>query len=151
MARGPKHRAVLEFPARPGRKARVTPFPPPEHLSVVAKRVWPVFEGVLREMGTFRPEYALAMERACELYADIVDLTRIIRTEGRFYNTTSKAGDVMIRPHPAQGQLADTDRRFATYLAEFSLTPAGRAKLLSLLGGANSGSDNSDPAKTFGF
>lgn len=119
----------------------------PEHLSDLAKRTWVVWEAYLREMGTFRPEFCVALEEACELRADCVELRHEITKSGRFYNTTNRDGAVMIRPHPASGQLADAQRRLATYLSEFGLTPVGRAKLLSLK--ITETDDHSDPADAF--
>jgi P27 family predicted phage terminase small subunit len=114
-----------------GRQPKAKPTPAPEHLSAAAKRAWEVFEPQLRAMGVFQPDYVLSLEQACELYADIRDLRKEIAKDGRFYKTTNREGHVMIRPHPAAGQLADADRRLASYLSDFGLTPAGRAKLLS--------------------
>ena len=122
------------------------PMPPPVHLTEAAKRAWVAFERVLREMGVFRADYAIPLECACELYGDVVDLQRVIREKGRFYETTARDGAVMIRPHPAAGQLADVSRRLATYLSEFGLTPAGRAKLLATRALEGDGGGTSDEA-----
>lgn len=121
--------------------------PPPDTLSDLGKRVWVEFEAVLREMGAFRPDYTTALETACELRADMIDLRREIQAQGRFYKTTNAAGDIMIRPHPAAGQLADTERRLGTFLSEFGLTPVGRAKLLSKKVEADD--RTSDPTEAF--
>jgi P27 family predicted phage terminase small subunit len=105
---------------------------PPAHMTDVGKQTWFSWEPILRKMGVFKaPDYLVAMEVACELYADWLELRREIRTSGRYYSTTNKAGDVMRRPHPASGQLADTERRLQGFLAEFGLTPSSRARLLS--------------------
>lgn len=119
----------------------------PAHLSEVAKRVWGQWEPILRKMGISQPDFAVALERACELYADVVALRQEIATNDRFYKTTNKAGDVMIRPHPAAGQLAETDRRLAQYLSELGLTPAGRAKLMAAKAGEEQ--DDGDEADSF--
>lgn len=132
------------------RERKAAPTPPPDHLTDQAKRCWLMFEPVLRKMGVFQPpDDVIALERTCELYADIVDLQKEISTQGRFYKTTNKAGDVMIRPHPAAGQLADADRRFQSYLAEFGLTPSARAKLLRTGKPDNASHQTRDAAEAF--
>lgn len=122
---------------------------PPEHLSDPGKRIWMVWEPILRRMGLFHPDFAVALERACELYADVVELRGEIRKHGRFYQAASRTGEVLWKPHPAQGQLADSDRRLCQYLSELGLTPAGRAKLLSSKVIPEK-DDNSDEAEFFG-
>jgi P27 family predicted phage terminase small subunit len=115
-----------------GKVAKPRATPPPQHLSEIARRTWVQWEAFLREIAIFEPQYAVALEEACELRADCIELRREIAIHGRYYQTATQAGAVITRAHPAHAQLADAQRRLATYLAEFGLTPSGRARLLSI-------------------
>jgi P27 family predicted phage terminase small subunit len=99
-------------------------------MSEPAKRVWVIWEKILRDMGLFNPDFSVALERACELYGDIVELRASIAEHGRFYETIARSGEKLWKAHPAQAQLADSDRRLSSYLSELGLTPSGRARLL---------------------
>jgi P27 family predicted phage terminase small subunit len=106
-----------------------------------------VWEAYLRGLGLFQPIYGVALEEACELRAELIECRQEIAENGRWYTTTNKAGDVMRRPHPAQGQLADSQRRLVPFLSEFGLTPVGRAKLLAMK--VDEHDSHSDPSEAF--
>ncbi len=71
----------------------------------------------------------LALERLCDIYADILQLRDTIAIEGRTYTTKTQLGDFLIKANPAVAMLADADRRFKSYLVEFGLTSAARSKV----------------------
>jgi P27 family predicted phage terminase small subunit len=136
--RVPDWMRVVDGNRRPGGRAGKSKRPPktkgtpaPDHLSEGAQKTWTMWEPMLREMGAFRPEYSVALEEACELRTEILDLRKELQLNGRYYTTQNREGHTMRRPHPASGQLADAQRRLATYLSEFGLTPVGRARLLA--------------------
>jgi P27 family predicted phage terminase small subunit len=79
-------------------------------------------------MGVLTVADTLALERLCDIYADILQLRDTIAVEGRTY-TVQTEGGFLIKANPAVSMLADADRRFKSYLVEFGLTPAARTKV----------------------
>ncbi len=83
---------------------------------------------LLDGMGILTVADTLALERLCDIYADILQLRLTIADEGRTY-TVQTDGGFLIKANPAVAMLADADRRFKSYLVEFGLTPAARTKV----------------------
>ncbi len=95
---------------------------------------------LLTGAGVIEATDALALERLCETYAEILDAQdRLLERGSRTYETTSVAGGRMVRAYPEVAMLADADRRFKSYLVEMGMTPAARCKV---------GGGNSDPDET---
>lgn len=122
---------------------RVIPSPP-AHMSQEELVHWGRFSATLDRMGVLTEADGTALEQLCILYQEMIELREIVRKEGRYYTTTNKAGDEMIRPHPAVAQRADADRRFHGYLGDFGLTPAARARVVSEMEG-----QSTDPAEEY--
>ncbi|TVP11794.1 phage terminase small subunit P27 family [Shewanella sp. KCT] len=110
----------------------------PSHLPPRAKAVWKRLCKLLSDMGVLTLADALALERLCDIYAEIIELQKDIAKNGRTYESIRPMDDVpgpgameqyLIKPNPAVGMLADADRRFKSYLVEFGLTPAARTKI----------------------
>lgn len=121
-----------------GRPSRANPVPPavtpgrpriPRHLSPGARAAWRVFAPILDRMGVLTNVDGMALERACECYADIRELQATITREGRTYETRTERGDIMHRARPEVAALADADRRLKAWLVEFGLTPAARSRV----------------------
>ena len=122
---------------------RVLPTAPP-HLSEGARQWWGWYSAMLDRRGVLTEEHGPALEQLCELYQELIELRAAIRVSGRTYETTNKAGDIMIRPHPLCAMLADTDRRFRGWESEFGLTPASRPRVPG-----ETPSAPSDPAEAY--
>ncbi len=146
----PTHVTVLT--GQPGTRAlkRKEPKPareipsPPSHLTHRGKTAWGKLTVLLDGMGVLTVADTLALERLCDLYAEILQLRQIVDIEGRTYTTKTQMGDFLIKANPAVAMLADTDRRFKSYLVEFGLTPAARAKV-----NADGGEKEEDPLNQF--
>ena len=101
---------------------------PPAHLTDWGKVAWGKLTVLLDGMGVLTVADVLALERLCDIYADILQLRLTIADEGRTY-TVQTDGGFLIKANPAVAMLADADRRFKSYLVEFGLTPAARTKV----------------------
>lgn len=101
---------------------------PPSHLTDWGKVAWVKLTMLLDGMGILTVADTLALERLCDIYADILQLRITIAEEGRTY-TVQTEGGFLIKANPAVAMLADADRRFKSYLVEFGLTPAARTKV----------------------
>ncbi|MGM7762945.1 phage terminase small subunit P27 family [Yersinia enterocolitica] len=117
---------------------------PPAHLTDWGKAAWGRLTLLLDQMGVLTVADTMALERLCDLYAEILRLRQQIDIEGNTYTTKTQMGDFLIKGHPAVGQLADADRRFKGYLIEFGLTPAARSKV-----NVNGGEKEEDPLAQF--
>ncbi|EMA1799431.1 phage terminase small subunit P27 family [Cronobacter turicensis] len=117
---------------------------PPSHLTDWGKTAWGKLTVLLDGMGVLTVADSLALERLCDLYAEILQLRQIVDIEGRTYTTKTQMGDFLIKANPAVAMLADADRRFKSYLVEFGLTPAARSKV-----NVDGGEKEEDPLNQF--
>lgn len=117
---------------------------PPEYLTDWGKMAWVKVSLLLDGMGVLTTADSLALERLCDIYADILQLRETIAIEGRTYTTKTQMGDFLIKANPAVAMLADADRRFKSYLVEFGLTPAARTKVK-----VDGGEEKEDPLSQF--
>jgi P27 family predicted phage terminase small subunit len=101
----------------------------PAHLNDRSKVAWGGLCVILDRMGVLTEADALALERLCACYADILECSELIARDGRTYTTTTPTGDTLIKGNPACGQLRAADAQFKSYLTEFGLTPAARTKV----------------------
>ncbi|EAW9117700.1 phage terminase small subunit P27 family [Salmonella enterica] len=116
---------------------------PPSHLTDWGKVAWGRLTVLLDGMGVMTIADGLALERLCDIYADILQLRDTIAVEGRTY-TVQTEGGFLIKANPAVAMLADADRRFKSYLVEFGLTPAARTKVK-----VDGGEKEEDPLSQF--
>lgn len=116
---------------------------PPAHLSDWGKVAWGKLTVLLDGMGVLTVADVFALERLCDIYADILQLRNTITNEGRTY-TVQTDGGFLIKANPAVAMLADADRRFKSYLVEFGLTPAARTKVK-----VDGGEKEEDPLNQF--
>ncbi|AFJ47153.1 phage terminase small subunit P27 family [Shimwellia blattae] len=124
VAGNPGKRKLNDKEPRPARQIPS----PPEHLTDWGMLAWGKLSVLLDDMQIMTVADALALERLCDIYADILQLRNTIAVEGRTY-TVQTEGGFLIKAHPAVAMLADADRRFKSYLVEFGLTPAARTKV----------------------
>ncbi|ECF2367701.1 phage terminase small subunit P27 family [Salmonella enterica subsp. enterica serovar Mountpleasant] len=124
VAGNPGKREINENEPLPAREIP----PVPEHLTDWGKVAWGKLTELLDDMEVITIADGLALERLCDVYADILQLRNTIAVEGRTY-TVQTDGGFLIKANPAVAMLADADRRFKSYLVEFGLTPAARSKV----------------------
>lgn len=117
---------------------------PPAHLPPAALVHWGYFSALFDGMGVLTGPDAPALERLCCLYQETIELQAVLEKEGRYYETRNKAGEIMIRPHPAAAQLADADRRFHSYLNDFGGSPSARVRVQT-----DKPDAHEDPAKKY--
>lgn len=125
----------------------------PAHLSDESKVAWGRLTAMLDRIGVLTEADALALERLCDCYSEILECRVLIARDGRTYSSIRTEGEgddvqemVLIKANPAVAMLADADRRFKGYLVEFGLTPAARSKVQAKGG---DGDDEKDPLKEF--
>ncbi|MDR9740769.1 P27 family phage terminase small subunit [Proteus terrae] len=78
---------------------------PPEHLTDWGKMAWAKLTLLLDGMGVLTVADTLALERLCDIYADILQLRDTIAIEGRTYTTKTQLGDFLIKANPAVAML----------------------------------------------
>lgn len=135
--RRPKPTALRIVEGNPGKRAINKQEPQPKkeipacpgHLPDVAKVAWGQLCAILDRMGVLTEADAMALERAVGCYAELMQYQALVDRDGATYQTTSTAGETVIKGNPAVAMLADADRRFKGYLVEFGLTPAARSKV----------------------
>ncbi|ATW30097.1 terminase [Candidatus Williamhamiltonella defendens] len=134
--RRPTPTALKLVTGNPGRRplnsAEPTPPPysaqPPTHLSNTAKDTWERLTQLLNSMSVLTLADAFALERLCDIYAEILRYRALIERKGETFEVHSQNG-LLIKANPAVSMLADADKRFKSYLVEFGLTPAARTKV----------------------
>ena len=136
----PGKRAINKKEPKPAREIPS----PPSHLTDEGKTAWGRLSVLLDGMGVLTVADAFALERLCDIYAEILILREDIKTEGRTYKTETQQGDTLTKANPSVAMLADADRRFKSYLVEFGLTPAARSKV-----NVNGGEKEEDPLNAF--
>ena len=121
----PGKRALNKREPKPRRE-----IPPcPTHLNDASKVAWRRLAEMLHRIGILTEADALALERLCDCYADILACRELIGRDGRTYTTVTAQGDTLIKGNPAVAQLRAADAQFKSYLVEFGLTPAARSKV----------------------
>lgn len=142
VAGNPGKRAINKREPKPRREVPSCP----AHLSDVSKVAWGRLTVLLDRMGVLTEADALALERLCDCYAEILECRELIARDGRTYTTQTAQGDTLIKANPAATQLRGADSQFKSYLVEFGLTPAARSKVQAV----GDGNDNKkDPLEEF--
>lgn len=149
--RKPTHLKLVTGTTRKGRETPNEPKPAtgrpvmPGHLSKRAAAAWLKVSKMLNALGVLTALDAMALERLCECYAEILEYQATLDAREdpktgeigcRTYETTTVAGGRMVRVYPEVALLADADRRFKAYLGDFGLTPATRSKVSGTSPGA---------------
>jgi len=114
--RRPKPTALKLVTGNPGRRplnsAEPTPplysAPPPKHLSNTAKETWERLTLLLNSMGVLTIADAFALERLCDIYAEILRYRALIESNGETFEVHSQNG-VLIKANPAVSMLSDAD------------------------------------------
>ena len=143
----PGKRAVNKREPRPGRFIPACP----DYLGDSAKVAWGRLCVLLDRMGVLTEADAMALERLCDCYAEILACRDSIEAHGRVYESIKPArregedAELLLKANPAVAMMADADRRFKSYLVEFGLTPAARSKVHATL----DDSEKADPLAEF--
>jgi P27 family predicted phage terminase small subunit len=103
--------------------------PCPSHFTDLEADVWAQLGRHLHDMQVLTEADATALELLVEAYATYRNAQDVIAKNGLTYQTTTQAGDQMIRPRPEVAIQADSWRRIHKMLIEFGLTPAARTKV----------------------
>ena len=134
--RKPKPTAVKALNGNPGGRPlnKSEPLAPgtplmPLSLSEKAKETWARVVGHLQMSGALQLTDELALERLCEVYAELQSYRAILEKEQAVYATTSTSGDTILKAHPAVAMLSDADKRLRSLLAEFGMTPSSRSRI----------------------
>lgn len=137
MARRPTPTALRLIAGNPGKRALPKDEPkfkrgvgnPPKILDSVGAQCWKRLSILLDRTGVLTQPDEFALERMCDVYADIQACKTLIERDGRTYVTKNAAGESLIKTHPAAAQLRAADALFKSYLTEFGLTPSARGKI----------------------
>lgn len=114
---------------------------PPDHLSDRARVAWGSLSAKLDRLGILTELDDLALERVCELVAEIVEHKADIRQHGRYV----KVGLAKGKLRPVVRLLADADKRLRAWMTEFGLTPSSRSRINA----HDNENPNADPAEAY--
>ncbi|GLQ31654.1 phage terminase small subunit P27 family [Litoribrevibacter albus] len=101
----------------------------PAHLSPKAKTAFRGLCDLLENMGVLTIADGVALELMCDAYAEWRDCRKVVEKEGRTYQTTSMAGELVYKARPEVAMASDAWKRLKAMMGEFGLTPASRTKL----------------------
>lgn len=126
---------VLEGTTRPDRTNLSEPQPvltddrPPIWLKGRGRRGWKWVAPVVRQMKILTDADKAALALLCDALGDYVECQEALRQGGRWYETLTKLGERMIKPHPAVAMASDAWRRAARMMVEFGMTPSARSRV----------------------
>jgi P27 family predicted phage terminase small subunit len=154
--RKPTHLKIVTGTLRPGRQNPREPQPKkglpaaPSHMTAGGRRAWRYIGSRLNRMGILTEADAIALERLCETYAQILQAqesyarpitgTRLNKRTGeteeyeiapansRYYETHGQTG-VTLRERPELSAIRSADQMLRSYLSEFGMTPASRSRV----------------------
>lgn len=137
MARPTKPTALKLVTGNPGKRALPKHEPrfrrgvgqPPESLDSIGVQCWKRLSILLDRTGVLTEPDEFALERMCDVYADVQACKALIERDGRTYTVTDADGSKLIKQNPAVTQLRAADTLFKAYLTEFGLTPSARSKV----------------------
>lgn len=147
--RRPKPSALKVMTGNPGKRALPKDEPKPKRgmpgkptwLSKPARKYWPKIAAELDRMGVLTTADGTALGLLCDVLAHYIEARDMMEEEGLTYESESREGGVMIRPHPSVKIASDAWKRARAMAIEFGLTPAARAKV----GGAGAGEKEENP------
>lgn len=103
----------------------------PKSLTPGASKVWDFVCGLIDEMGILSRTDTISIQLLCEAYADYVEAQEAIKKNGgpTYKTQTSRGKGVIVRNIPAVRQRNDADYRIRSWMTEFGMTPAARARV----------------------
>ncbi|GAA4100869.1 phage terminase small subunit P27 family [Nonomuraea soli] len=102
----------------------------PADLSETAATIWDEFVLELQRLQLLKPVDGPALQMACEAYARWCEGRQLLAAEGMTYLAPSG----LTKVHPMVGVVERASAEFRAWCAEFGLTPAAEAKLVSPAG-----------------
>jgi phage terminase small subunit len=118
---------------------------PPPHLAPDELDAYRYFAELLEPMAVVTDQDAPALEMLAVTYAHHQRLAALLRTGALSYGSKKPNGDLMLRSRPELAAIGDVGRRLLVLLGRFGLTPADRARVVSV------GEDGTlDPYSEFG-
>ncbi|WAH39171.1 phage terminase small subunit P27 family [Alicyclobacillus dauci] len=102
---------------------------PPPWLNSLAKKEFKRIAKELHDLDLITNIDVNALAAYCDAYADYVECTRIIRSEGLLVEYTNKAAETNKVPHPLLTKKKQLHEQMRSLALEFGLTPSSRAKL----------------------
>jgi P27 family predicted phage terminase small subunit len=97
----------------------------PSYLSSQAQHEWRRVAPQLYELGLLTQIDGAALEAYCEAYATWRETMKVLRSQGRTYETDTG----YIRARPEVGMANEALRQLKAFAAEFGLTPSSRGRL----------------------
>ena len=126
MTGNPGKRPLVE---RDLRRYKMEPQPAPAFLDEFGKEYWDELMEILYGMGILYRSDIKSIIFLCETWSDFRKACITLEREGRIVESTDKAGNLVVKSHPAFQQKSDADRRMRMWLAEFGLTPSSRSRV----------------------
>ena len=111
--------------------------PCPEHLTGRARDAWEFLAAEIADMGLDRRPDALMLEGACASYARAVEADLIVERDGLVIENSTidaESGEkivLKVRAHPAIAVSNAAWQQVRSFSAEFGLSPAARARVVS--------------------
>lgn len=101
----------------------------PAWLPTEAVEYFGVLKSRIEAYGLNSSSFTEALAMAALRLSEIDELSAIIETEGRVYQTTNTKGDISFKSRPEVAQRNEALRHLQGLLAEFGLTPASLGKV----------------------
>ena len=130
-----KPTAIKELQGNPGRrplpkkepKPKVGKLSCPRWMNGKAKWAFNELGLQLEKMKVLTHADRKALELLCDSYAEFREAREYVLSNGFTYETTTPAGDKMVRPYPHVTIYQNAWRRCSDMLKQFGLTPSSRA------------------------
>ncbi|MCP4161217.1 MAG: P27 family phage terminase small subunit [Deltaproteobacteria bacterium] len=121
----PGRRSLPENEPNPEKKIPA----PPKWLGRKATRAYHDLSRIVGSegMNVMAETDGLALSMLCDAFSEYRDMRLIIEDpEKRFYKSKEKAGKILIKRHPAVGDMQDAWKRVVLMLGKFGMTPFDR-------------------------
>ena len=101
----------------------------PKTLSDAARVHFAVLKAQVAEMGLDSATYTEMLAMAAMRMAEVDECNALIAEHGRIIETTTEAGNLLLRANPAVTMRNEAMRHLQSLLAEFGLTPTSAARV----------------------
>lgn len=104
----------------------------PTWLKGKARTAWDQLVDLLYAMGVMTEADGKALELLCDAYAEYREAREYVIKHGPTYESATDKG-LIVRKRPEVAIAADAQKRVASLLAEFGITPSSRSRVSSVL------------------